>query len=121
MNKRQAYIILGVVVFIIVLVVSLPKLLTKTVSPNYIAIMEMDVRKEAIIVKGNFAESATDYKGFKAEKEGNNLFIELKGSVLPIGKPDGSFSIKIFKKDFGDINGVYLRGGSEKKLIWEES
>lgn len=112
---------MGIVVFVIALGIALPKLLTKTVSPNYIAISEAELGEESIVLKGNIVESATGYKGYKVEKEGNDLFIELKGSRIPIGKQDGSFSIKINKKDFGEFNGVYLRDGSKKEIIWEES
>ncbi|WP_409272412.1 hypothetical protein V1499_21380 [Neobacillus sp. SCS-31] len=121
MNNRPVYIIFGVVVFVIVLVVALPKLFTKTVSPNFIVINEVELGEEAIIVKGNFAESATDYRGFKAEKEGNNLFIEIKGNMLPDPKPDGSFTIQILKKDYGEIKAIYLKSDSIRKKIWEES
>lgn len=121
MKKKTEYILLGIVVFIIALGIAFPKLLTKTVSPNNIAISEAELGEESIVLKGNIVDSSTGYKGFKAEKEGNNLVIELKGSRLPIGKQDGSFSIKIDKKDFGDFNGVYLRDGSKKEIIWEES
>ena len=118
---KRLFVIIALLLLLILIVVVVMKMLTATVSPQSIAVSQVDVSDHLVTLKGNIIASAVGYRGYKAEYHDGKLFIKIKGSVLPIGKLSGRIDISI-ENQFGKIDEVYLQGNSSSndELIWPQ-
>ncbi|UPW81813.1 hypothetical protein [Lysinibacillus sp. Ag94] len=72
---------------------------TTTVSPESIAISEVNIGDEKILIKGSIAESGSSYSGEKIWKK---------------------MVYSIQKRDYGDFSEVVLIKDNNKRTIWSK-
>lgn len=118
MKKRMILITTGIVMLIVVGGVVVTMFFSKTLNSNNIAITEVVVEEKDVYVKGNLTDSAISYKEYKVSSTDNKLYIKIKGSVLPLGKKDGSFDIAIDSGKYGKIDEIYLQDEKSNRKIW---
>lgn len=92
-------------------------MLNKVVDPEEIMVTKTTVSPEFITIQGGFGDSISKYHGYNITHHDHSLFIQIKGSKLPIrGHKDFNIS---FSNTYGNINEIYLVGqDNAKKKIW---
>ncbi|WDQ35094.1 hypothetical protein PTQ21_13020 [Paenibacillus marchantiae] len=118
MRPSMKYGIIVSAVFIIVVPIIIGLyMLNNVVDPDEIMVTRTEVSPELITIKGGFADSISRYQGYYLSHHNNSLFIQIKGSKLPIG---GSKDFTIsFSNTYGNVDEIYLLGpGNSKKKIW---
>lgn len=93
---------------------------TTTVSPESIAISEVNIGDEKILIKGSIAESGSSYSGEKIWQKDGVLYINIKSKLINFGNSFDKFNISLEKKDYGDFSEVVLIKGDNKRTIWSK-
>lgn len=89
-----------------------------TLSPKQIMISNITVNESNMLIQGSLAESAREYKDYRAIMRDGKLMIQIRGSVLPIGSPEGDFTIKLENSLYRNARGIYLDDGTQSREIW---
>lgn len=92
-------------------------MLNKVVNPEEIMVTKTQVSPELITIQGGFGDSISKYHGYNISHHDHSLFIQIKGSKLPIrGHKDFNIS---FSNTYGNIAEIYLLGhDNTKRKIW---
>lgn len=93
---------------------------TTTVSPESIAISEVNIGDEKILIKGSIAESGSSYSGEKIWQKDGVLYINIKSKLINFGNSFDKFNISLEKKDYGDFSEVVLIKDDNKRTIWSK-
>lgn len=81
---------------------------------------QISVTTNAVKIDGGTTCSGEAYKNFKYYVKGHDMYIEIR-YVLPSGLHRiGDFNIKV-KGEFSQVEHVYLKDGTNKKLIWSHN
>lgn len=118
MRPRTKYgIIVSAVIIVVVPVIIGIYMFNKVVDPEEIMVTKSEVSSELITLKGGFVDSISRYHGYNVSHNNNSLFIQIKGSKLPIG---GSKDFNIsFSNAYEKVEEIYLLGPDDsKKKIW---
>ncbi|WP_091015143.1 hypothetical protein [Paenibacillus amylolyticus] len=78
-------IIVGAVFIIVVPIIIGFYMLNKVVDPDETMVTRTEVSPELITIQGGFADSISRYHGYYLSHHNNSLYIQIKGSKLPIG------------------------------------
>ncbi|MEK4074421.1 hypothetical protein MHI01_10965 [Paenibacillus sp. FSL M7-0656] len=116
-NMKFSIIVSAVIIVVVPIIIGL-YMLNKVVDPDETMVTGTEVSPELITVKGGFADSISRYHGYYLSHHKNSLFIQIKGSKLPIG---GSKDFTIsFSNTYGNVDEIYLLGpgSNSKKKIW---
>ncbi|WP_339183091.1 hypothetical protein MHB43_07900 [Paenibacillus sp. FSL H8-0317] len=115
-NMKYSIIVSAVIIVVIPFIIGF-YMLNKVVDPNETMVTRTEVSPELITIQGGFADSISRYHGYYLSHHNNSLFIQIKGSKLPIG---GSKDFTIsFSNTYGSVDEIYLLGpGNSKKKIW---
>lgn len=115
-NMKYSIIVSAVIIVVIPIIIGF-YMLNKVVDPDETMVTRTEVSPELITIKGGFADSISRYHGYSLSHHNNSLYIQIKGSKLPIsGSKDFTIS---FSNTYGDIDEIYLLGsGNAKKKIW---
>ena len=118
MRPNMKYgIIFSVVIIVVVPIIIGFYMLNNVVDPDEIMVTRTEFSPDLITLQGGFADSISRYHGYYLSHRNNSLFIQIKGSKLPIG---GSKDFTIsFSNTYGNVDEIYLLGrGNAKKKIW---
>lgn len=116
-NMKYSFIVSAVIIVVVPIIIGL-YMLNKVVDPDETMVTRTEVSPELITVKGGFADNISRYHGYYLSHHNNSLFIQIKGSKLPIG---GSKDFTIsFSNTYGNVDEIYLLGpgSNSKKKIW---
>ncbi|WP_339198089.1 hypothetical protein MKY95_08275 [Paenibacillus sp. FSL P4-0176] len=115
-NMKYGIIVSAVIIVVVAIIIGF-YMLNKVVDPDETMVTRTEVSPELITIKGGFADSISRYHGYYLSHHNNSIFIQIKGSKLPIG---GSKDITIsFSNTYGSVDEIYLLGpGNSKKKIW---
>ncbi|CAM4526700.1 hypothetical protein [Paenibacillus xylanexedens] len=115
-NMKFSIIISAVIIVVVSIIIGF-YMLNKVVDPDETMVTRTEVSPELITITGGFADSISRYHGYYLSHHNNSLFIQIKGSKLPIG---GSKDFTIsFSNTYGSVDEIYLLGpGNSKKKIW---
>ncbi|WP_339286117.1 hypothetical protein [Paenibacillus sp. FSL R5-0486] len=115
-NMKFSIIVSAVIIVVVPIIIGF-YMLNKVVDPDETMVTRTEVSPELITIKGGFADSISRYHGYYLSLDNNSLFIQIKGSKLPIG---GSKDFTIsFSNTYGSVDEIYLLGpGNSKKKIW---
>ncbi|WP_017689879.1 hypothetical protein [Paenibacillus sp. PAMC 26794] len=115
-NMKYSIIISAVIIVVVPIIIGF-YMLNKVVDPDETMVTRTEVSPELITIEGGFADSISRYHGYYLSHDNNSLFIQIKGSKLPIG---GSKDFTIsFSNPYGSVDEIYLLGpGNSKKKIW---
>lgn len=118
MRPNMKYsIIVGAVFIIVVPIIIGLFMLNNVVDPDEIMVTRTEVSPDLITLQGGFGDSISRYHGYNISHHNNTLFIQIKGSKLPIGGSK-DFSIS-FSNTYAFVDEIYLLGrGNAKKKIW---
>lgn len=110
-------IIVSAVIIVFVPIIIGFYMLNKVIDPDETMVTRTEVSPELITIQGGFADSISRYHGYYLSHHNNSLYIQIKGSKLPIG---GSKDFTIsFSNTYGNVDEIYLLGpGNSKKKIW---
>lgn len=115
-NIKYSIIVSAIIIVVVPIIFGL-YMLNKVVDPDETMVTRTEVSPERITVKGGFADSISRYHGYSLSHHNNTLFIQIKGSKLPIGGSK-DFSIS-FSNTYAFVDEIYLLGrGNAKKKIW---
>ncbi|MEK4661677.1 hypothetical protein MHH93_07270 [Priestia sp. FSL H7-0729] len=116
-NMKFSIIISAVIIVVVPIIIGF-YMLNKVVDPDETMVTRTEVSPELITITGGFADSISRYHGYYLSHHNNSLFIQIKGSKLPIG---GSKDFTIsFSNTYGSVDEIYLigPGSNSKKKIW---
>lgn len=116
-NMKYSFIVSAVIIVVVPIIIGF-YMLNKVVDPDETIVTRTEVSPELITIKGGFADSISRYHGYYLSHHNNSLFIQIKGSQLPIG---GSKDFTIsFSNTYGNVDEIYLLGpgSNSKKKIW---
>ncbi|KLU53402.1 hypothetical protein EL84_13985 [Paenibacillus sp. VT-400] len=116
-NMKFSIIISAVIIVVVPIIIGF-YMLNKVVDPDETMVTRTEVSPELITITGGFADSISRYHGYYLSHHNNSLFIQIKGSKLPIG---GSKDFTIsFSNTYGSVDEIYLLGpgSNSKKKIW---
>ncbi|WP_339188937.1 hypothetical protein MKX33_03030 [Paenibacillus sp. FSL R5-0490] len=115
-NMKYSIIVSAVIIVVVPIIIGF-YMLNKVVDPDETMVTRTEVSPELITIQGGFADSISKYHGYYLSHHNNSLFIQIKGSKLPIG---GSKDFTIsFSNTYGSVDEIYLLGpGNSKKKIW---
>ncbi|MCP1135260.1 hypothetical protein NKT34_18325 [Paenibacillus polysaccharolyticus] len=95
-------------------------MLNKVVDPEEIMVTKTTVSPELITIQGGFGDSISKYHGYNISHHDHSLFIQIKGSKLPI-RGHNDFNIS-FSNTYGNIDEIYLVGqDNAKRKIWPQT
>ncbi|MDP9701535.1 hypothetical protein J2T16_004477 [Paenibacillus intestini] len=95
-------------------------MLNKVVDAEKIMVTKTQVSSELITIQGGFGDSISKYHGYNISHHDHSLFIQIKGSQLPIGGHN-DFNIS-FSNTYGNIDEIYLVGqDNAKRKIWPQT
>lgn len=94
--------------------------LTKTVSPESIAISEVNIGEEEILIKGSIAESGSSYVGEKIWKKDGIIYINIKSKFINFGNSVDIFNISLEKADYENFSEIVLVKDENKRTIWSK-
>ncbi|WP_419891565.1 hypothetical protein [Paenibacillus xylanexedens] len=116
-NMKFSIIVSAVIIVVVAIIIGF-YMLNKVVYPDETMVTRTEVSPELITIQGGFADSISRYHGYYLSHHNNSLFIQIKGSKLPIG---GSKDFTIsFSNTYGNVDEIYLLGpgSNSKKKIW---
>ncbi|SCY87726.1 hypothetical protein SAMN05720606_11154 [Paenibacillus polysaccharolyticus] len=119
MRLKRKYIITVFTVAIIAFPIIGSYMLNKVVDPEEIMVTKTEVSSELVTIQGGFGDSIRRYHGYNISPHDHSLFIQIKGSKLPIGGHK-DFNIS-FPNSYGNIDEIYLVGNDNaKRKIWPQ-
>ncbi|WP_340019701.1 hypothetical protein [Paenibacillus sp. FSL H3-0457] len=115
-NMKYGIIVSAVIIVVVPIIIGF-YMLNKVIDPDETMVTRTKVSPNLITIKGGFTDSISRYHGYYLSHHNNSLFIQIKGSKLPIG---GSKDFTIsFSNTYGNVDEIYLLGpGNSEKKIW---
>jgi hypothetical protein len=89
-------------------------------SADVVFLSKCEVRDEAITVRGDFADSANKYRGYKLRYNDGILYIQIRGSLLSLRDSGGEFDIALPNR-YDGLREIYIQGAgasSDRLLAW---
>lgn len=86
-----------------------------------IIINQIELKDAEMFVEGMTTYSAVGFSGYKYTIKDENLYLQLRYTLVNKINPHGDFSFRI-EDDFKDINKIFLQGSepNDTKLIWKK-
>lgn len=120
-QKRRIALVSIITVIIILLLFGYKAFIHGWYAPTEVIwTTEVKVEENKMIIKGNTNESATGFSGYKYKIENENLYIQVRYSIVSKINSSGHFDIEIIDDELKDVENIYLQGGKSKdtKLVW---
>lgn len=81
---------------------------------------QIKVEDNELIIAGNTSESATGFSDYKYKIVNENLYLQLRYSIVSKVNSSGHFDIDIIDDDLKSVKKIFLQGGQSEdiELIW---
>jgi hypothetical protein len=112
----------GIIVFILIILITgyIFFIHGTYVTTKVIGTTQINVEDNELIITGNTSESATGFSGYRYKIVDENLYLQIRYSIVSKVNPSGHFDINITDDNLKSVKKVFFQGGktNDIELIW---